>query len=76
MSLAVSDKGLRLAARDEDLAAQCAGYSLTKSIYFFHYIVTKFICQLLNSTFQNFSFVIFSDHLCVGVKIQVFICPF
>ncbi len=52
MSLAVSDKGLRLAARDEDLAAQCAGYSLTKSIYFFHYIVTKFICQLLDSTFS------------------------
>ena len=52
MSLAVSDKGLRLTARDEDLAAQRAGYSLTKSIYFFHYIVTKFICQLLNSTFS------------------------
>lgn len=51
MSLAVSDEGLRLTARDEDLAAQCAGYSLTELIHFFHYSVTKFICQLLNSTF-------------------------
>ena len=54
MSLAVSDEACALRRGMKTLPRNAPATPSQKSIHFFHYIVIKFICQLLHGTFFKF----------------------